>query len=76
MITIAVNSTDVLEPLQVTCGCPSRRRVLPIRFAKHAAQILWDAMGPDGLVETYRCGDCGHIVQVRVRHLLTGTTDE
>ena len=76
MITIAVPSSDVLKPLQVTCACPSRRRVLPIRFAKQAAQILWNTLGPDGLVETYRCGDCGYIVHVRVRHLLTGSTDE
>jgi hypothetical protein len=67
-ITITTtDTTDALLALDVTCKCPSGRRVLPIRVARSTVPMFQNGAPPDRVVMTYRCGSCRDIVAIRIK---------
>lgn len=60
--------------LTVTCACPGHRYP-PLRLVPAALVWLRDALGgrhppPNMVVQTYRCGDCGAVVEITVADML------
>lgn len=64
--------------LPLTCGCPGGRR-LPLRVMPEAvfwlrANLQAGAMPPHMVVQTYRCRDCGQVVEITAAALSLGHT--
>ena len=60
--------------LRLTCGCPGQRYP-PLRLVPGTLLWLREALGgsnppADMVVQTYRCGDCGTVVEITVADML------